>query len=308
MKISFLLQTLISVVLLASQCSFGALAAQLFINDEETSVMTAGAPANLKIDFFNTESSDPLHHFHPMHEKEVHLILVSEDLDSFSHLHPMKLSEHLGIFGVDLNLPTTDPYNLDSSSAVMKAGGYFVFAESMPMGFSMTTIPLSLTASGSRDQNKPLMLDLKSPDGFIYKTFEDYVVKLKVKTYPHCGTFSALLEMDLQKKDPVTQTLVDVTDIEPWLNSFAHTVMVSEQGTTATEKHFIHLHAVWPLVDDPETERGPYIRMASDSHVPMREGIYKIWFQFKHQGKVHTIPFVIDIKAPVIPPGIEAFC
>ncbi|MGZ3745136.1 MAG: hypothetical protein ACXWRA_15230, partial [Pseudobdellovibrionaceae bacterium] len=67
------------------------------------------------------------------------------------------------------------------------------------------------------------------------------------------------------------------------------------------EKKFLHLHAVWPLVDDPNTERGPYLRVGSDSHAPMREGVFKAWLQFKHLDQVQTIPFVIELKAPLAP-------
>jgi hypothetical protein len=243
-----------------------------------------------------------------MHEKEMHLILISEDLESFAHLHPQHLSDHIGIFGIDLNQPTQDPYNLDAISAVKRPGPYFLFAESMPMGFSMTTLPLDFRASGVATQKKPLKIDPVSSDGFIYKNFNDYQVKLKVNTYPHCGNFAALLEMELKHLDPLSQTYLDVTDLQPWLSSFGHTIMLSEQGTIAKEKKFIHLHAVWPLVDDPETERGPYLRVASDSHAPMTEGIFKIWVQFKHHDQVQTIPFVVEIKAPLTPSHANIQC
>ncbi|MGZ3749449.1 MAG: hypothetical protein ACXVCD_19085 [Pseudobdellovibrionaceae bacterium] len=295
----------LSAVFFLSLClvsqSFGALAAQLFLDGEEKNVMTAGAPTNLKIEIFNTDSPDPLHHFHPMHEKEMHLILVSEDLESFAHLHPQHLSEHLGLFGIDINQPTQDPYNLDAPTAVRKPGPYFLFAESMPMGFSMTTLALDFTALGAVTPKKPLELDAISPDGFIYKNFNAYSVKLKVKTFPNCGTFSVLLEAELRHWDPLSQTYTEVLDLQPWLSSFAHTVLISEEGNNAQEKKFLHLHAVWPLVDDPNTERGPYLRVGSDSHAPMREGVFKAWLQFKHLDQVQTIPFVIELKAPLAP-------
>lgn len=290
-----------------SQC-FAALAAQLFLDNEEKNVMVAGQSTNLKIEILNPDSADPVHHFHPMHEKEMHLILISEDLESFSHLHPQHLSEHLGIFGIDLNQPTADPYNLDATNAVRKPGPYFLFAESMPMGFSMTTLSLNFSASGVVPPKKPLEPDPVSSDGFIYKNFNAYAVKLKAKPYPHCGTFSVLLEAELKHLDPLSQTYVDVLDLQPWLNSFGHTIMVSEKGTRAQEKKFIHLHAVWPLVDDPETERGPYLRVASDSHTPMSEGVFKVWLQFKHRDQVQTLPFVIEVKAPQIPASLSVQC
>lgn len=298
---------LLSILQFASP-SLGALAAQMFLNNEETSVMSAGEPVNLKIEISDTESAEQVHHFHPMHEKPMHLIIVSEDLESFSHLHPIQIREHLGIFGIDLNQPTTDSYNLDAATAVPKSGEYFVFAESMPMEFSMTTLPLSLTAVGPRPEKKPLLPDPIDTDGFIYKLYHDYRIQLQSETYYHCGTFSALLNITLQHLDPKTGSYVDLTDLDTWLNSFGHAIMISENGNTAQEKRFVHLHAVWPLVDDPENERGPSLRLATDNHNPMTEGMYKIWLQFKHRGQVQTIPFVINIKAPPVEELAKNLC
>lgn len=280
-----------------------ALSAQVFFDDEETLSLTAGRATNLKMEFFDSESSEPLHHFHPMHEKDMHLLIISEDMQSFAHVHPTKLSEHLAIFGLDLNTPNTDPDNYDATQAISTAGKYFLFAEAMPMGYSMTTVPVTVEARGEKKDSAALTLDPVSADGSIHKTFGDYRLHLKVKTYPHCGTFAALLEMTVQFREDSQAEFRDVTDIEPWLSSFAHTVMLSQAGQTAADKKFVHLHAVWPLVDDPDTERGPYLRVASDSHSPMNEGVFKIWVQFKHRGRVQTLPFVIEIKAP---PGLGA--
>lgn len=283
---------------------WAALAGQIFFDDEEKTMMIAGAATNLKVEVSNPDSPDPIHHFHPMHEKKMHLILISEDLESFAHLHPEQLSEHLGIFGVNLNQATQDPYNLDAAKAVQKPGTYYLFAESMPMGYSMTTLPMDFTATGGMvSLRKPLILDPVFSDNIVYKKMNNYEVKLQVKTYPHCDTFSVLIEVELKYWDSLRDSYLDILDLQPWLNSFAHIIMVSEQGRTAQEKNFTHLHAVWPLTDDPETERGPYLRMASDNHSPLTEGIFKIWLQFKHHDQVQTIPFVIEIKAPPPPPN-----
>jgi hypothetical protein len=282
----------------SGETSLAAVGAQFFLNNEERNEMQAGEPVDFKLEMFNTISPEPLHHFHTMHEKPLHLILISEDLESFSHVHPVQLSEHLGIFGIELNQPSNDPYNFDAARAISKAGNYFIFAEAMPMGFSMTTVPLELHARGETIPKKPLVVDPISKDGLIIKEIDRYQIQLGVRTYAHCGTFSSYFEFDLRYKEQNSEHYTDLVDLEPWLASFAHAVMISEEGTSAQAKKFIHFHAVWPLVDDPETERGPYLRIASDGHTPLRQGIYKLWLQFKHRGQVQTLPFVVDIKAP----------
>ena len=62
-------------------------------------------------------------------------------------------------------------------------------------------------------------------------------------------------------------------------------------------------NATWPLADDPETERGPSLELNAHNHSLMREGAYKTWLQLRHQGKVLSAPFTLDIRAPA---GMEA--
>jgi hypothetical protein len=73
------------------------------------------------------------------HEREVHLIVVRDDLTTFSHLHPMRQDD--GSWAVDLELPVP--------------GRYTAFADVAPDEAPATTLRLALSAEGERESSEP---------------------------------------------------------------------------------------------------------------------------------------------------------
>jgi hypothetical protein len=268
----------------------------------ENGRVTAGQPADLMLHFYDPASTEPLHHFHPMHGKPLHLIIVRDDLSTFAHLHPVAMGEHHPMFDMMLNQSSDDPDNFDAVRAIPEAGRYFLFAEAMPMGYSMTTVPGQLEADGTDAPRVPFTLDPIDENGFIQKDVGNYHLRLAIETYPECGTFSVMLRVLLQQR--IDGELKPVLDVEPWLEAFGHAILVSTAGDTADTKVFSHLHAVWPLPDDPTGPRGPDLELTSDNHMPMRAGTYKLWVQMKHAGTVMTVPFGVDLVEP--PPQARA--
>lgn len=284
---------------------FSALQAEISVDGLKTKKVVAGKPSVLGIQFSDPENPEPLHHFHPMHGKELHTIIVNEDLSHFAHFHPavtfmdpLGNHHHAGYFEAKLNQSSSDPDNQDLIRATPFGGEYFIFAESMPMGYSMTTLPLQMSVEGLPKEKTPLVLDPVLSDGKIIKQQDGYQFTLNVETYPHCGTFSVLLKVFIEKLNMEKSLFEPVLDLQPWLQTFGHAVLISEAGTNAKEKKFIHLHAVWPLPGDPSNERGPFLEITTDNHGLMVAGVYKTWVQFNHLNQIHTVPFVIELKEP----------
>lgn len=69
-------------------------------------------------------------------------------------------------------------------------------------------------------------------------------------------------------------------DIEQYLGASAHIVMVSE-----AQKDFLHIHPVsndsYPIYAETQIEQ---------------EGLYRMWVQFKIEGKVHTADFTVQVE------------
>lgn len=70
--------------------------------------------------------------YRPLHERDLHLIVVRRDLATFSHLHPSRESD--GTWGVELTLPSPGPYR--------------AFADLAPKDGKEMTLSVDLTAPG----------------------------------------------------------------------------------------------------------------------------------------------------------------
>jgi hypothetical protein len=70
--------------------------------------------------------------YRPLHERELHLIVVRRDLATFSHLHPSREAD--GTWHVDLALPSPGPYR--------------AFADLAPVDGSEMTLTADLAAPG----------------------------------------------------------------------------------------------------------------------------------------------------------------
>lgn len=72
-----------------------------------------------------------------------------------------------------------------------------------------------------------------------------------------------------------------VTDLETYLGAIGHVVILSEDG-----ERYVHVHA--------EEDQGSGPKAEFETEFP-KEGIYKIWGQFQHNGEVFTVSYVVDV-------------
>ncbi|MDN3020232.1 hypothetical protein PH210_29235 [Paenibacillus sp. BSR1-1] len=79
--------------------------------------------------------------------------------------------------------------------------------------------------------------------------------------------------------EPVTLSFdLDQTNLTPYLGAMGHVVILDEYG-----KKFLHVH--------PTNDKEPIFETQFE-----KPGIYKVWAEFKQNGKVRAFPFVIEIK------------
>jgi hypothetical protein len=71
-----------------------------------------------------------------------------------------------------------------------------------------------------------------------------------------------------------------VTDIRPYLGAPGHLVLVG-----ATNGQYVHVH--------PSESNLQHGRITFEAHFPGAD-TYKGWLQFRHNGRVHTVPFVLS--------------
>lgn len=138
------------------------------------------------------------------HEKIMHLIIMSSDLEDYYHLHPVDKGK--GIFEQKMDLPK---------------GKYKVFVDIDPEGLEYVVKPIHLHVGPQNGdtQNNTLIVDTN-----FTKTIQGQTVELITDTIK--VNKEVVLTFDVKNADP-----------EPYLGALGHVVITDEMG-----EKFIHVH------------------------------------------------------------------
>jgi len=212
--------------------------------------LTAGQPDNLRFVVDGPEG-EPLTAYTPTHDKELHLIVVSRDLTSFQHLHPVR--DDAGTWTV--------PLTVDAP------GQYRVLADLAPgRSTKAMTLGADLFVAGDY-QPRPL------PAPQRIATVGDYTVRLD-------GELVAGKESKLTLT--VSKAGRPVTDLQPYLAAYGHLVVL-RKGDLA----YLHVHP-GGVPGDGRTAAGPAITFFAKAPT---SGDYRLFLDFRHQDVVRTAQF-----------------
>lgn len=203
-----------------------------------------------------------------VHEKVMHLILVSKDLNWFDHVHP-QLREDGSLL----------------VSAIFPADGkYVLFADFTPLGFQNQVFPIPVTVQGKERPFVPLPTKTERK-----RKVSSYEVALVTdpKISPNTET-SLAFNITLQGKK--------VTDLEPLLGAKGHCVIISEDT-----KNYLHTHPADHGEESAQKSHASHSMLKTQDTTLLfhtrfpRAGAYKAWLQFKHQGQLHVADFTIRL-------------
>lgn len=144
-----------------------------------------------------------------VHERPLHLLVVSKDLSWFAHEHPTRRAD--GMFVQPMTFPAGGEYTL-----------YFDFT---PKGSPQQVVPVKVTASGTPKAAVPLAVDADKP-----KTIDGFTVALDTGGAVKAGGAAHLVFT-------VTKDGKPVTTLRPYLGAMGHLVIISQDGT-----QFVHAH------------------------------------------------------------------
>ncbi len=210
----------------------------------EVNVFVQNDKNNLKI-FLKDKAGNPIDELEVNHEKELHLIIVDEQLQKYYHVHPKRTGK--GEFTIKNTLPD---------------GFYKAFIDIKPTYFAYKVEPVPFIVGNPNETNDGHKL---IPDTKFSKVVDGETVSLKVSSF--------------KAGEPVTISFdLDQTNLTPYLGAMGHVVILDEYG-----KEFLHVH--------PSNDHEPIFETSFE-----KPGIYKIWAEFKQNGKVRAFPFVIEIK------------
>jgi hypothetical protein len=210
--------------------------------------------SGLRLTVRDPETNARVTSFATVHDKLLHLFIVSSDLSSFAHLHPELRAD--GTFVLKHELPP---------------GEYMLFADFLPNGGSSQMVQRAFISPGPRPAARaarppPTQADLAATvDG--------------VRFVLDPEAMQAGREACLTLRLTDAKTGAPIGDLESFLGAPAHMLMVRADLTDA-----LHAHP-----DEIET-RGPTI---SFHPLIPADGVYKIWVQIQRAGKVTTAPFLV---------------
>ncbi len=222
-----------------------------------------------------------------VHEKPLHLLIVSKDLGEFYHIHP-ELSPD-GSYRVEHTFPN--------------GGDYKLYADFTPPNAKQVVERIDVKVSGDERPRVALVADTK---------FEKSVDGLKVTMKPSVEIKAGQeLTLDFAAFDVATGK--PAADLQNYLGELAHFVIISEDMVD-----FVHAHpmAKGESMDGMKMDGEKAKDHNADGHAHganaankpsasevsahttfPRAGLYKLWAQFQRGGKVISISFIVNIPA-----------
>jgi hypothetical protein len=224
----------------------------------------AGVPLRFRINILDPDSRKPVNDFAVVHDKRYHLFVVSQNLKHFAHIHPEQQSD--GSWTIDHTLP--------------EPGYYRIYSDFMPVGGTPQILARTLVTAGYDGDLVSSMATIV-PDRSLTRENEDMTVKLTVEPSTIVAGRVVKLRYDLSSNGR------PVTDLEPYLAAWGHTLVLSEDAV-----EYVHAHPIEYLPNDVlEPHGGPTVTF--DALFP-KPGKYRLWTQFLRNGTVTTTTFAVE--------------
>ena len=208
-------------------------------------------PARLSF-HISGSGGDPVRDFEVEHEKRMHLIVVRRDLRGFQHLHPTVGSDGTWSTPVTLREP----------------GSYRVFADFKRQGENVTLAgDVSVPGPARREPLPPAALTADAGGGY----------QVRIAGGRSSAGEESELEFDVTRAGrPV--------EVDPYLGARGHLVALREDDLA-----YLHVHPV-ERAEGHGAHGGGGGPVAFATEFPSA-GRYRLFLQFRHQGKVRTAEF-----------------
>ncbi len=251
----------------------------------EPGTIQAGSTATLMLVVKN-EQGTVVKDLQIVHEKLMHLLIVSSDLAEFYHIHPEVQPD--GSFKVEHVFPN--------------GGNYRLYADITPKDSELVVEKIDVRVAGTERPKTELVADTK---------LEKTVDGLRVVMTPNVE-IQAGKELELNFKAFDARSGKPATDLQKYLGATAHFVIISEDL-----KDYLHVHPMEKGESMDSMNMGgktPDDHAKGDDHSSMkggsaktispeimahttfpRAGMYKLWAQFQRAGKVIAVPFVLRV-------------
>jgi hypothetical protein len=232
-------------------------------NNDTQAILTVDRSINanqlttLKLNIRDREGK-AITNFDVFQEKLMHLIVVSDDLQFFNHLHPELQKD--GSFTVETTFP--------------QGGKFTFFSDYKPKGRSERVSVINTEIVGAKKVDRNVSLETT-------KTIDNTQASLSFTPQ----------NIEAGKESHLIFNLKDITtnkppeDLQPYLGELGHLVIL-KQSSPLTKEDYIHAHAM------KNTPTGEIHFMATFP----RSGKYKMWGQFNRNGKIVVADFWVEVR------------
>jgi len=264
----------------AASDDHGAMAGMVAVSPETAGVRVAwdsepanpapGQPLTLRYRISDATNGGAITDLPLDHERPMHLIVTSMDLNQFQHIHPTLTAD--GSYTVTTTLPQSGTYSLASE---FQQGGQTVLDQQQ------------LTVGAASVPGAPPAPDLTP------KTVSGVTVALAKPQTIRAGATVPLSVL-------VTQEGQAVGDLQPYLGAAAHIAIVRSGGGdfqhTHAEGSDNHGHDDATAAHADGATVGPFGPTLAFNATFPSAGTYKIWVQINRGGEVITTAFVVQAE------------
>ena len=217
-----------------------------------------GQKVRLRFSVSDPKTAKPVTEFELIHERVLHLFLISEDLQHFAHEHPEAVGP--GVFEIDWTF--------------VRGGMWRVLLDFYPTHATPQLISRTILLGGSALR----VPELHSDSGQLRKGANIEVSLRMDPEIPLAG-----------EKTLLQYRIVPREEFEPFLGAMGHMLVAS-----ADLIDLMHTHPF--LVDGGLAAPPADAKQVQFNVIFPRPGMYRVWAQFQRAGVVNTIPFNVEVK------------
>ncbi|TQL66363.1 Cu+-exporting ATPase [Nocardioides albertanoniae] len=228
-------------------------------DDAGVDVAITRREGGLRFEVTDAATGDPITDLGRTHQAWMHVIVTSQDLSWFRHVHAEPTGRP-GELEADVTFPAGGTYRVDTEFRRRAAIGDVLDRQRVDVG-------------GTQPGAVPLKAGPRS------STVDNVTVTLE-------GDLVADRQSDLHFRFEDRSGKV-VDNLQPYLGAAGHVVVMSADGET-----FVHGHAEGDELAVPGTTFGPELGLHLDVPKP---GLYRLWAQFRlGDDTVITVPFTVE--------------
>lgn len=228
--------------------------------------VTAGKPFTIKLKV-RDGGNEAITKFEEVHDKRYHLFIISRDMSVFEHVHPAQQPD--GTWELEARLP--------------KPGYYNIVSDFLPTGGAPQVIMRSLITADFTGDARSNEVEIQ-PDTIFEKTLNGITAKVDFEPRPLLAGEHGHLTFNLTD----AATGQPVTDLQPYLGAFGHTLIMSEDQVNA-----VHSHPTPDLSNDISRGLGGP-RVMFEGYFPTA-GEYRAWTQFLRHDQITTFSFAFRV-------------